>query len=224
MSCHDAGIVALLDLLLPPACASCGRSGAILCNRCLNRFSVASRPAERFLAPDAGVAMGESLSLALAAFAHEGPIRRALAALKYTGAARLAPLLARASAAHLTELLAISGPASLVPVPLHRERRRARGYNQAELIARELGHSMRLPAVGAVDRVRTTTQQHRLDRLARLRNLRDAFALRSSVAVPTVAILVDDIITTTATLEACASVLREAGCDAVYGFAIAREV
>jgi ComF family protein len=216
--------VALLDLLLPPACASCGRSGAILCKGCLNRFSVASRPAERFLAPDAGVAMGESLSLALAAFAHEGPIRRALAALKYTGAARLAPILARASAAHLPELLAISGPASLVAVPVHRERRRARGYNQAELIARELGRSMRLPAVDALDRVRPTTKQHRLDRLARLRNLRDAFSVHLGVAVPAVTILVDDIITTTATLEACASVLREAGCEAVYGFAIAREV
>ena len=216
--------MALLDLLLPPACVSCGRSGAILCNRCLNRFSVASRPAERFLAPDAGVAMGESLCLALAAFAHEGPIRRALAALKYTGAARLAPILARASAGHLADLLAISGPASLVPVPVHRERRRARGYNQAELIARELGRSMRLAAVDALDRVRPTTKQHRLDRLARLRNLRDAFALRPGVRAPLVCVLVDDIITTTATFEACASVLREAGCDAVYGFAIAREV
>ena len=217
-------IVALLDLLLPPACASCGRSGAILCNPCLNRFSIASRPAERFLAASAGVAMGESLVLALAAFAHEGPVRRSLAALKYAGAARLAPILARASAARLADLLAISGPASLVPVPVHRDRRRARGYNQAELIARELGRTMRLPAVDALDRVRPTTKQHRLDRLARLRNLRDAFAVRSGAAVPAVAILVDDIITTTATLEACASVLREAGCDAVYGFAIAREV
>ena len=216
--------MALLDLLLPPACASCGRSGAILCNQCLHRFSVASRPAERFLAPDAGVAMGESLCLAIAAFAHEGPIRRALAALKYTGAARVAPILAHASATHLADLLAISGPASLVPVPVHRERRRARGYNQAELIARELARSMRLPALDALDRVRPTTKQHRLDRLARLRNLRDAFSVHPGAAVPPVAILVDDIITTTATLEACASVLREAGCEAVYGFAIAREV
>ena len=214
----------LLDLLLPPACASCGRSGAILCEGCLNRFSLASRAAERFLAPDAGVAMGESLCLALAAFAHEGPIRRALAALKYTGSSRVAPILARASAAHMAGLLAISGPATLVPVPVHRDRRRARGYNQAELIARELGRSMRLPAVNALERIRPTTKQHRLDRLARLRNLRAAFSVHPGTAVPAVAILVDDIITTTATLEACAAVLCEAGCEAVYGFAIAREV
>ena len=83
---------------------------------------------------------------------------------------------------------------------------------------------MHLPALDALDRVRPTTKQHRLDRLARLRNLRDAFALRPGVRAPSVCVLVDDIITTTATLEACGSVLREAGCEAVYGFAIAREV
>ena len=120
--------------------------------------------------------------------------------------------------------IASAGPASLVPVPVHRERRRARGYNQAQLIARELGRSMRLPALEALDRVRPTTKQHRLDRLARLRNLRAAFSVHPGTAIPPVTILVDDIITTTATLEACAAVLREAGCEAVYGFAIAREV
>ena len=216
--------MALLDLILPPACASCGRSGAILCSGCLNRFAVASRPAERFVVPDAGVVVGESLCLALAAFAHEGPIRRAIAALKYTGAARLAPILASACAPYLGQLLAISGPATLVPVPVHRERRRARGYNQAELIARELGRAMGLPVVDALDRTRPTTKQHHLDRLARLRNLRNAFSLRPGAVVPAVAILVDDIITTSATLEACAVALIEGGAEAVYGYAVAREI
>lgn len=221
---HHERIVALLDLLLPPACASCGRAGAILCTQCVNRFAVASRPAECFVAPDARVVVGESLCLALAAFAHEGPIRRALAALKYTGASRLAAILARASAAPMADLLAISGPASLVPVPVHRERRRARGYNQAELIARELGRLVRLPVVDALDRIRPTTKQHRLDRLARLRNLRAAFSVHPGAVVPTVIILVDDIITTSATLEACAAALIECGAEAVYGYAVAREV
>jgi ComF family protein len=213
-----APMVALLDLLMPPACAACGRSGALLCSRCLNGLQVPSRPADRFLASDAGVVVGDALSLAMAAFAYEGPMRRALAALKYGGASRLAPILARAATPALGNLLAITGPAVLVPVPLHRERQRARGYNQAELIARRLG----TPMARALERVRPTTKQHRLNRAARLANLRAAF--RASGAVPLTAILVDDIITTTATLEACASVLRQAGCSAVYGFALAREV
>ena len=221
---HPCAIVALLDLLMPPACASCGRSGALMCPRCLNAFQVASRPADRFLAPDAGVVVGESLSLAVAAFAHAGPMRRALAALKYAGASRLAPILARQAEPALGRLLDLTGPAALVPVPVHIQRRRARGYNQAELLARQLGRLLQLPVADPLVRARPTTKQHRLNRAARLQNLQGAFAVSPASAIPSTAIVVDDIITTTATLEACASVLLNAGCQAVYGFAVAREV
>jgi predicted amidophosphoribosyltransferase len=69
-----------------------------------------------------------------------------------------------------------------------------------------------------------TERQHRLDRAGRLRNLRDAIGLRTTTAAPAIAIVVDDILTTSATFEACASVLRSAGTREAYGFAIAREV
>jgi ComF family protein len=211
--------VALLDLLMPPACAGCGRPGSLLCDRCVGAFAPPFRPDDRFVAPDAGVVIGDALMLAMAAFAYAGPMRRALAALKYTGASRLAPILARVAAPALERLLVITGPAILVPVPVHRERRRERGYNQAELIARALG-----PTAPILERVRPTTKQHRLDRAARLANLRGAFRVTPGASAPSTVVVVDDIITTTATLEACASVLREAGVEAVYGFAVAREV
>jgi len=216
--------VALLDLLMPPACAGCGRSGALLCDACLGRLTAPFRADDRFVAPDAGVVIGDALSLALAAFAYAGPMRRALAALKYTGASRLAPILARAASPALDALVAISGPAVLVPVPVHRERQRVRGYNQAELIAREMARAMRMPSAPVLERVRPTTKQHRLNRAARLANLRDAFRMGPGIRAPRTVILIDDIITTTATLEACATVLREAGASTVYGFAVAREV
>lgn len=217
-------MLALLDLLMPPACVACGRSGALLCPECLSGFQPPSRAADRFLAPDAGVVLGESLSLGVTAFAYEGPMRRSLAALKYAGASRLAPVLARAAEPTLRRLLDLAGPATLVPVPLHPERHRVRGYNQAQLLARSLARLAGLPTSDALRRARPTTKQHRLNRAARLHNLRGAFVMRPGAVVPDSAILVDDIVTTTATLEACASVLREAGCQAVYGFAIAREV
>ncbi len=166
--------------------------------------------------------VGDRLTLAIAAFAYEGPMRRALAALKYTGASRLAPILADLAAPTLDVLLGVSGPASLIPIPVHAERLADRGYNQAELIARALGRSRRLPVACALARQVPTTKQHRLNRAARLLNLRGAFV--ATERAPPVAILVDDIITTTATLEACASVLHDAGCQAVYGVAVAREV
>ncbi len=216
--------MALLDLLMPPACAACGRSGSLLCRRCLGGFEAPSRPADRFLTPDPGLVVGDALSLAVAAFAYAGPMRRALAALKYSGAARLAPILARAAAPSLRHLCSIAGSATMVPIPLHLERRRARGYNPAELLALELGKLASLPMSDALHRARPTTKQHRLNRTARLHNLRGAFVVRRGVVAPPTVILVDDIVTTTATLEACASVLREAGCESVYGFAVAREV
>ena len=214
----------LLDLLMPPACAGCGRSGALLCRGCLGRLIPPSRADDRFVAPNAGVVIGDSLILALAAFAYAGPMRRALAALKYTGASRLAPVLARASLPALDTLIAVAGEAVLVPVPVHAERRRVRGYNQAELIARELSKRSRLPVSPLLRRVRPTTKQHRLDRAARLANLRGAFEVAGGMRVPTTVILIDDIITTTATLEASTSLLRAAGTETVYGFAVAREV
>ena len=213
----------LLDLLLAPACAGCGRSGALLCPACVGRFRAPSDIRDRFVAPDAGAVVGDALLLAVAAFAYEGPMRRALAALKYSGASRLAPPLADAALPALRALLPVAGLAAvLVPVPVHAERRAARGYNQAELIGRQLSRRSALPLSPVLERTRPTTKQHRLNRAARLGNLRGAFAV--ALRPPPTVILVDDIITTTATLEACASVLHDAGCAAVYGLAVAREV
>ena len=214
--------MSLLELLMPPACAGCGRTSALLCGACRDGFRRPSRPEDRFVAADAGIVIGDALALAVAAFAYEGPMRRGLAALKYSGASRLAPRLADACEPTLRTLLAISGPATLVPVPVHLERRRARGYNQAELIARQLGRRVGLPVSSCLARSRATTKQHRLDRAGRLRNLRDAFTVDGPP--PPTAIVIDDIITTAATLEACASVLRDAGTEVIYGFAVAREV
>ena len=168
--------------------------------------------------------VGEALEAAVAAFAYEGPLRRALAGLKYGGAARVAGALADRARGRMTTLQAVAGDAVLVPVPVHTDRLRERGYNQSELLALALGRRARLPLADLLVRERATAQQHRLDRGARLRNLRDAFATRPGARPPPVAILIDDILTTSATLEACAAVLRAAGSSRVLGFAIAREV
>lgn len=215
--------MSLLDLLLPPACSGCGRSGAVLCRGCLGRLRPPSDPDDRFFAADAGVVIGDELELAVAAFAYEGVLRRALQQLKYGGGRRVAKPLAVAALLALGPLLAISGRAPLVPIPVHVARERERGYNQASLLAVELGRAGHLPVTELLARRRPTTKQHRLDRAGRLRNLRGAFSVTVARPPPTV-ILIDDILTTSATLEACASVLREAGTRHVYGFCIGREV
>jgi ComF family protein len=216
--------VSVLDVLLPPACVGCRSRGSLLCARCLGELWPPSRAEDRFVAADAGIVLGSHLVLGIGAFAYAGPVRRAVAQLKYEGAARVAPALARASLPAFGTLLAVSGPAVLTPVPVHRERQRARGYNQAALIARELGTASRMPVQDLLVRARSTTRQHRLDRAGRLRNLRGAIGVAPGAAMPRVVVVVDDIITTSATLEACAAALTEAGAQAVYGFGVAREV
>jgi ComF family protein len=214
----------LLELLLPGACAGCGRYGELLCAACVVSLRPASADVDRFAAADPGMVVGDAMQLAMAAFVHDGTMRRVLQRLKYGGAGRLAAPLALAAAPALNALLAMSGPAPLVPVPIHEVRRRQRGYNQAELLAIELGRIARLPVLDLLVRHRPTTRQHGLGRAARLHNLRGALGVHSGVQLPEVAIVVDDILTTSATLEACAETLRQHGARRVFGFAVAREV
>jgi ComF family protein len=214
---------AIVDLLLPPACAACGRYGSVICAECERSFT---RPDPGdFVVADAGVVLGSALTAGIGAFVFTGPMRRALGRLKYAGAARAARPLAGAAAPALACLADVAGAgAVLVPAPLHVARQRQRGYNQAALLATELARATGLPTADVLERHAATERMHHLDRAARLRNLRGAIGLRAGVRSPRTPIVVDDILTTSATLEACASVLREGGAESVYGFAIAREV
>lgn len=222
--------MALIDLLLPPACAGCGRYGAAICPVCRASLRPLASAADSFLAPDPSVVIGDDLILATAAFAHRDAAQRILRRLKYGGGRRLAGPLAELALPALNRLLTVSGPAALVPVPLHRSRQRDRGYNQAGLLAHELARRTGLMVWPALVRRRATQRQHGLDRATRLRNISQAMELGAlrpptgAVAPMPSVVLVDDILTTGATLEACAAILRAAGAPAVYGFAVAREV
>lgn len=211
-------------MLLPPACAGCGRFGVGLCADCVAAFHAPGGADERFLVADPAVVVGEHLVLAVAAFAYDGALRNVLQRVKYASAARVTSALAAAALPSFIALAAISGPATLVPVPLHRERRRERGFNQAALIARAVARQTGLPMREILVRDRATTRQHGLDRAGRLRNLAGAFRHEPREPVAESVIVVDDILTTSATMEACAAVLRAAGSARVHGFAIAREV
>lgn len=216
--------MALIDVLLPPSCAGCGRYGSLLCDACRASFRSASPAAVTFIQADPSVVVGEALTLAFAAFRYEAAVRATLQRLKYGASARLAKPLAMAARPAFERLLSVSGPMPITPVPVHPDRRKERGYNQAALIAQELGRDVGLPTCDLLARTRATTKQHRLDRAGRLKNLRDAFRLVEGARPPPGVILIDDILTTSATLEACAGVLRNAGCSWVYGFAVAREI
>jgi ComF family protein len=157
---------------------------------------------------------------------YEGPLRKIIHAFKYEGrrglAGPLAAMMRTAGAGILADADAV------VPVPLHPWRRLRRGFNQADDLARRLG----LPVVRALWRVHATTPQAGLSSAARRRNIRDAFELspfatarlRRAFVEERVVVLVDDVRTTGATLDACASVLKAAGAGEVRALTVARAV
>lgn len=153
-----------------------------------------------------------------------GPVREALHALKYRGEHRLAAPLGEAIARRWS--LAGIGGDVLVPVPIHPERLRSRGYDQAALLARAAGTYLGVPVAPALRRTVATAAQHRLGRESRAANVGRAFALEAGWADAVHGrwvVVVDDIITTGATLSGCAVPLLEAGAAAVAGLAVARE-
>jgi ComF family protein len=152
--------------------------------------------------------------------AYDGTLRSIVHAFKYDGRRSLARPLGLLMQQRGADVL--DGAACALPVPLHGSRRRERGFNQAADLARNVG----LPVVAALRRIRATATQTGLPAAQRHRNVRGAFAAAPSIAElrGTIVVLVDDVCTTGATLEACARVLKQEGVKEVRALTAARVV
>jgi ComF family protein len=160
-----------------------------------------------------------------------GLIRDALHELKYAGEKRLAVPLGAAIARRWRR--AGAGGDVLVPVPVHADRARSRGYDQAELIARAAARELGLPCAPILERARATIAQFDLDRSSRATNVQGAFRLRPRLTRDgrrderplqgRWVVLIDDVVTTGATLAACAEPLLAAGAIGVSAVTVARE-
>jgi len=216
---------ALIATVFAPACVSCARvldapTRSPMCDTCWARIG-------RFTTPgsDLGPFLS-SLSHVRAIGPFDDVLRDVVHGLKFQGrrtlATRLGPLLREAAGDLLSDADAV------VPVPLHPWRQWRRGYNQADLLAVTLGR----PVWRVLRRRRATPPQAALDRRARQANVRHAFAL--GVWMPRAAsrarrqiegrtlVMVDDVLTTGATLDACARVLIDAGARDVRAVTVAR--
>jgi ComF family protein len=215
----------LLDLALPARCPGCGREGDPICRACRPSLEVRlERPA------GAPIGLPAQLPAPLVqlewAAPFAGTVRAALHALKYSGERRLAGPLGEAAAQRWWR--AGAGGDLVVPVPVHAERARERGYDQAALLAEVVGDHLGLPTATILERHRPTVAQFDLDRVHRGTNVSGAFRLRSGRTTEASmhgrwVIVVDDVTTTGATLAACAETLMAAGALAVSGLTVARE-
>lgn len=156
-----------------------------------------------------------------AAFVYAEPLDRLLPRFKFHHDLAAGALLSALMVQALRRDPPADWPDALVPVPLHRARLRQRGYDQALELARPLARSCGLPLrADLLQRVHATRAQSELDAAARRRNLRRVFEVRGGV--PAHVVLVDDVMTTGATLEAAARALRRAGVARVDAWVCAR--
>lgn len=229
-------------LLLDPSCPGCRRPllhplDQIICEYCLDGFQLLGDP----LCPRCGDQLAAeaidgcqrcrrrmpAFSIARSAGAYEGPLRELLHAFKFEGRRQLTTPLARLMCSRGGQVL--EGADAVVPVPLHPFRLLTRGFNQADDLARETG----LPVWRLLRRRRHGPPQASLPAPRRRTNQRQAYGLslrcrwartiRQSIAGTTV-VLIDDVMTTGATLDACASVLIEQGVKDVRALTVARAV
>ncbi len=230
---------ALVDLVLPPRCPACrvivdgdGR----FCPDCWPQLQFITAPCcarcglpfdhDRGAGAECGSCIAEPprFAAARAALVYGGPARAAILALKHGDK----PWLANIMAGHMARAGAalITPETLLVPVPLHRWRLWRRGYNQAALLAQALAARTGTElAIDAIDRVKPSPPSIGMGRAARAKNVRGVFKLRDRGRIRGRAIvLVDDVLTTGATADACARVLRRGGAASVVVLTFARVV
>ncbi len=221
-----------LNLLFPQRCIGCGKEGTLICSSCQSSLPRVmpplcprcGRPQPSGILCSSCVSWRAEIDGIRSPFRFDGVVRQAVYQLKYRNL--------RALAAPLAQLLndyLVTNPVPgevLVPVPLHRKRIRERGYNQSSLLARELGKRTSLPVIDnclvrqryALPQARTTSVEERQS------NVADAFTCRDDNLRDKQVLLIDDVSTSGATLDACAGVLKAAGATSVWGLTMAREI
>ncbi len=220
------------DVLFPPECVHCGTDGDLFCDRCVDE-STQLKSAEccRTCALPSATSVCEAcfieppiLNRVIAAFTYESAIRDAIAAFKYRDIRslrqRLGQLMSRALPAPAARDIDV-----LIPVPVTRKRLRSRGYNQSELLAQEIslatGIDVRSDVLDRLDDGKPQAKSLNVDE--RKLNVQDAFNVTGHLGDKRV-LLIDDVMTTGSTLNACASVLKSAGAKWTGALVLAREL
>lgn len=218
-----------LDWLFPPVCGGCESPGSRWCPNCQQQIHKIEPPVCDRCGDNVhqtGMCsrcerMPPSFTAIRSWAAFDGPVRNAIHRIKYRHDIALADMLSTSMISYLEEL---DWQIDLVlPVPLGKDRIRERGYNQAALLAKPIAWGSNLPyRPRALRRARETRSQVGLSLKQRHQNVRGAFECSREIVEGKSVLVVDDVATSGATLDACAEALWSAGAAVVYGFTLAR--
>jgi competence protein ComFC len=216
---------ALFGFVLPSRCLACGLEieQGILCTNCLNYLPVAPSPrcvhcGRPIRKKDicSSCRHGTSLDHGRSWLLFIPPVDSIIHAFKYRRMTRISRMLGLAMASIVSSDHVLKEVDIITPVPLFWWKRLQRTYNQASLLSRTVSEECHIPHVDLLKRIRFTRTQTRLDDAARRKNVSGAFALKHEDIENKKIILVDDVMTTGATINECARILKTAGADRVY--------
>ena len=205
----------VLDILFPRICVGCGKEGTYICDKC-KVFVSEAEPI---------IYTGECLDGLISVWDYEGLIKELIQMIKYQGVTDI-----------IKELMSLIDIKIYYPyityVPMHIKRKKRRGFNQSELIAKELSKKSKARLDSArhartlslLEKVVDTKDQAKLSKEERLENVKDSFKFWDRLGLSQVSqvLLVDDVFTTGATMRECCKVLKQAGIKKVLGFTLAR--
>ncbi|MDO4345707.1 MAG: ComF family protein [Eubacteriales bacterium] len=216
----------ILDLLFPRRCPLCGELSEGICSECGKKIVYVRQPlcfrcGKPLAAPDmeycgACSAHRHAYTQGRALCLYTGPVKEAVHAIKYKNKREYLEVFAGEIEEKLGPVIRRWNPEVILPIPMYSSARRRRGYNQAEILAKELGKRLGLPVdTKLLKKKRKTLQQKELDYRSRRSNLKGAFSVEYPSAYRRV-LLADDVYTTGSTMDEAARTLKEAGVEEIY--------
>lgn len=207
----------ILNLFFPPYCASCGKLGSFLCPQCKRKLIKSTEIIHPFFRKSESY-----LSGIISAGHFKDPIlKEAIHKYKYEGVFALVPIFSKMIAGRIKkEGLHFD---IIMFVPTTKKRGSKRGYNQSELLAKELAKHFKKPLIHSLSKIKDTKTQVGLTKKEREKNLKSAFAYKGPSLKDKSILLIDDVATTGSTLNECARVLRKKGARDIWGAVIATE-
>jgi competence protein ComFC len=206
----------ILSLIFPTYCAGCYRLGNFVCGKCYDKIEFHAIPVNLILEP-------LFLDQVISAARYKNPINSLLYLMKYKNVIGVARFFGQ----FLFDTTLFPAVDVITSVPLHKQRQRERGFNQAAVIAKEFARLANRPyAEILIKSKKTSTQAKTATKLKRLHNLDNAFFIhpkwkQTAQQLPTSVLIIDDVCTTGTTLNQCAKVLKNAGVKQVFGLVVA---